>query len=147
MYNGFKIIDTHAHIFPDDLAERAISHLEEEGGIKAKHNGTLSGLLKNMESAGIDRAIALSIATKPGQVEKINSWAAEETKKYYPKLILSGTLHPDYENPESAVKFLKQNNVNLIKLHPEYQYFSINDYRMNKIYKIQGGNKLVGEIT
>ncbi|MBP7653010.1 amidohydrolase family protein [Candidatus Dependentiae bacterium] len=136
MYDNYKIIDTHTHIFPDELAERAITFLEEEGNIKAEHNGTVLGLLKNMEQSGIDRAVVLSIATKPGQVDKINQWAAAETKKFFPKLLLSGTLHPDYENIEDSIKFLKKNNINVIKLHPEYQYFCPADKRVFKLYEI-----------
>ena len=37
----FMIIDTHAHTFPDKIAERAIQRLEKISGIKAATNGTL----------------------------------------------------------------------------------------------------------
>ena len=48
-----RIIDFHAHAFPDALAERAMPALEEEGNIKAALDGKISSLLRSMDEAGI----------------------------------------------------------------------------------------------
>ncbi|HON56539.1 MAG TPA: amidohydrolase family protein [bacterium] len=132
-----KIIDAHTHCFPDELAARAIPFLEEEGNIKAKHNGTIHGLLENMKNVGIEKSVVLSIATKPSQSAKINEWAVTMTKQYKGKLIFSGSVHQDLEDSEieKNIKYLAENNVKLIKLHPEYQYICPLNNKMDRIYR------------
>ena len=49
-----RIIDFHAHAFPDALAERAMPALEAEGDIRAALDGKVSSLLRSMDAAGID---------------------------------------------------------------------------------------------
>ena len=43
------IIDFHAHAFPDQVAESAIPYLEEEGNVKAMHDGRIDSLLTLMD--------------------------------------------------------------------------------------------------
>jgi hypothetical protein len=136
MYKNFEIIDAHTHVFPDNLAERAMRHLSEAGGITPEYNGTITGLINNMEHSYIDKSVALSIATKPEQVSKINNWVIEMQKKYSDKIIFSGSLHPDFKDVEKQVKKLKKNNINVIKMHPEYQKFFPDEKRMLNIYKV-----------
>ncbi len=133
-----KIIDAHTHTFPDELAGKAIPFLENEGDLKAQHNGTVTGLLKNMDISGIEKSVVLSIATKPSQVGKINGWAVQMTKEYSEKLLFSGTLHPDSSAAEleKNLSFLYDNNISVIKMHPEYQYFCPLNVKMDRIYRL-----------
>ena len=43
------IIDTHAHTFPDKIAEKAISRLAKISGIKPATNGTVSETVSYMK--------------------------------------------------------------------------------------------------
>jgi len=85
------IIDFHAHAFPDALAERAIAHLEKEGNAKAFLDGKVSSLLASMDSAGIERAVVCSIATKPEQFAPILKWSREIASQ---RIIPLPSVHP-----------------------------------------------------
>ena len=65
------IIDFHTHAFPDELAERVIKMLEDEGGVKARLDGKISSLLGSMDKCGIEKSVICNIATKPAQFDSI----------------------------------------------------------------------------
>ena len=125
------IIDFHTHCFPDGLAHRAITTLEKEIGLKSSFDGTSRGLAIAAQSAGIDKAVIMPIATKPQQTVKINRWAAAIDD---PNLISFGTLHPEFAGYREEVKWLAANGFRGIKLHPESQTFHVDDPRYFPIY-------------
>ncbi|MBO7187732.1 MAG: hypothetical protein J6V68_04985 [Clostridia bacterium] len=47
------IIDFHAHIFPDKIADKTIDALSKISNIKAHTNGTVCGLENSMVSSGV----------------------------------------------------------------------------------------------
>jgi hypothetical protein len=61
------IIDFHAHAFPDEVAASAIPYLEEEGDVKAIHDGRVFSLLNLMDRDSVEKSVICSIATKPSQ--------------------------------------------------------------------------------
>ena len=69
------VIDFHTHIFPDALAARAIGGLEQSGNVKSVLSGRREDLLASMKRAGVDYSLNLPIASRPKQVESINSFA------------------------------------------------------------------------
>ena len=127
------IIDFHTHIFPDDLAKRAIEKICSNSS-EPKHytDGTASGLLDSMEKNGIAHSVLLSIATKPSQVHIINQTCISLKSDHF---IPFGTLHPLMDNIEEEICFLKHNTIKGIKLHPEYQNFFINDKKILPMYE------------
>jgi predicted TIM-barrel fold metal-dependent hydrolase len=128
-----NIIDFHTHIFPDELAPRAIATLIANSSESVAHtNGTLSGLLNSMDENQIMRSVILPIATKPSQVSLINR-SCNNLKSN--KIIPFGTLHPLTTNIEEEVLYLKQNNISGIKFHPEYQNFYIDDRSVFPLYE------------
>ena len=74
------IIDSHTHVFPDTLAERAIAKLSVNSGLVPSTDGTVSGLIEGLDDCGIDKAVALNIATKPMQDVKVNDFALDTAK-------------------------------------------------------------------
>ena len=62
------IINAHAHIYPDKIADRAVCGIEDFYNIAVKYNGTLANLFKDGEEAGVSRFIVQSVATVPEQV-------------------------------------------------------------------------------
>ena len=89
-----KIIDFHTHIFPDNLAGKALRSIESTGGIKPKFDGTLKGLINSMDNAGVSISVVLSIATKPKQFNSIFNWARSI---YSERIIPFPSVHPDDE--------------------------------------------------
>ena len=85
------IIDFHAHAFPDKVAASAIPYLEEEGDIKAIHDGRIASLLQMMDREGVAKSVICSIASRPTQFEAILSWSKQIRSD---RLIPFPSFHP-----------------------------------------------------
>ena len=120
------IIDFHTHIFPDNVAIKAIPLLEQKANIKAYTNGTLADLSKKTKEAGIDYSLVLPVATSAKQTKSINDFAIMINSQNI-NVISFGGMHPDYEDYEAELIRLKDNNIKGIKLHPQYQNSFIDD--------------------
>ena len=59
-----KIIDVHAHFFPDELAQRAVDNLGIYYGLKMHCNGKFDDLAARAEKAGITKLVVHSTALK-----------------------------------------------------------------------------------
>lgn len=127
------IIDFHTHIFPDKIAEKTIESLERLSGITASTNGTLEGLLASMENSGVDMSVIMPVATKPEQMESINTYAKEICEKYSGRLISFGGIHPDCEDYRKELNRIKDLGLKGIKIHPDYQRVMIDDVRFMNI--------------
>lgn len=126
------VIDFHAHCWPDDLAQRALTALHEHMPEAHSHtDGTCAGLLREMDRAGVDLAVTLPVATKASQVEAINAAAAAQPHN---RTIAFGAMHPDMGSPSDTAGMLAGAGVPGVKLHPEYQDFYVDDPRMDELY-------------
>ncbi|MDR0306735.1 MAG: amidohydrolase family protein [Chitinispirillales bacterium] len=140
-----SIIDFHTHVFPDELAPRAVAKLIENAmatGVSMKNhtNATINGLEESMRKNGINASVTLAIATKPAQVSPINMACAESIRQ---NIIPFGSLHPDMENFEAEIDFLVNHKIKGIKLHPEYQYFYVDDKRLYPMYEKLSSSGLI----
>lgn len=132
------IIDFHTHIFPDKIAKATVeklkSYLCEQGEeCMAYTDGTLDCLLSSMKKAGVDKSVILPVVTNPKQFESINLFSAEMNK--VDGIIAYGGIHPDNENPEEKLDFIKSLGLKGIKLHPDYQGTYINDEKYIRIIR------------
>lgn len=90
------IVDIHTHVFPDEIASRAIDSLIGDSHTRPFCDGTLAGLLKSRKQAGIDCCVVLPVATSPRQVLHMNDRAIQTNNLYRETGILSfGGMHPD----------------------------------------------------
>lgn len=137
MINGkYFVTDAHCHIYPEKIAERAISGTDSFYGGKSVCKGTVEDLLQKGTEAGIDRFIVQSVATAPKQVNSINEFIAAEVQKHPDRLVGLGTLHPDGTDIRGDIEHLQSLGLKGIKLHPDIQAFKIDDYRCLKIYEL-----------
>ena len=136
MRNGFQIIDTHCHIYPEKIAAKAVAGTDTFYGTVAKGDGTAGSLLKINKDCGIDHSIVQSVATTPKQVNSINNFIAETVASASGRLTGLGTLHPDSEDQRADVRHLIDIGLKGVKLHPDIQRFKIDDYRCLKIYEL-----------
>ncbi|MCX8007904.1 MAG: hypothetical protein N3B11_07345, partial [Coriobacteriia bacterium] len=67
-----RVIDFHTHVFPDELAERALAQMMDRTHMRAFYDGTLSGLYGSMERSGVAVSVLAPVATRPSQVSSIN---------------------------------------------------------------------------
>lgn len=126
------IIDFHTHAFPAHLAADAINKLAYSSKVKPSFDGTISGLLNSMDSAGIEKSVVLNIATKPEQVANIIKWCLKIKNE---RIIPFASIHPDNKDFKDLIKRIKGEGLAGIKLHPMYQDFYLDDDRMFFIYE------------
>lgn len=127
-----KAIDIHTHVFPPDIARRAIPELEKTSRTRAFLDGTTDGLVDSMQRAGISKSALMPIATKPNQVASINAWTASQDRRFF---IPFGTLHPRMENLREAIGQVAHLGLYGVKLHPNYQEFAPDDPLMHPLYE------------
>ena len=127
------IIDFHAHVFPDELAPKAISALTDGIGnlYPPVSDGTVAGLLKNMDDWHIDISVTQPVITKQSQVHKANEWAAASRSD---RLISFGGIYPHTDDYKTDIDFVASLGLRGLKFHAEYQNFIVDDDHMLKIY-------------
>ena len=136
MYKNFTVIDSHCHIYPDKIAERAVNGTDTFYGINSVCKGTVSDLIERGKKAGIDHFVVQSVATTPKQVGSINEFIARSVEQHKGLLTGLGTLHPDSEDQRADVEHLVSLGLQGVKLHPDIQQFAIDDERCLKIYDL-----------
>jgi len=126
------IIDFHAHAFPDQVAQSAIPYLEEEGNVKAMHDGRIVSLLSLMDMEGVDKSVICCIATRPSQFEAIVSWSNQIRSD---RLIPFPSFHPEDPDSLEHISKVKKEGFKGIKMHPYYQNFFLDDEKMFPAYE------------
>lgn len=127
------IIDFHTHAFPEKIAEAAIKKLSHaSGGLIPQTDGTVEGLKKIMRVDGIDKCVALAIATNEKQQRAVNDFIALQKCD---EIIPFGSVYPHAENALEELERIHQMGLKGLKLHPEYQQFFVDDEKMKPLYK------------
>lgn len=129
------IIDFHAHIFPDKIADRAAEGIGSFYGIKTRFDGRVSTLLEINRTGGVDIAVVQSVATVPEQVQNINNFISQQVSLHPRELIGFGSLHPDFLNIDGEASRIKALGLRGIKLHPDFQRFNADDKAVFPVYK------------
>ncbi len=128
-----KIIDIHTHVFPNEVASRALDTLSGTSGIKPFHRGTIEDLSESMQAAGISRSALMPVATRPEQVASINNWMASLDRS---RFIPFGAVYPLGDDIESQIDTVCRLHFPGIKLHPDYQGFLPDDERLFPLYDL-----------
>lgn len=128
-----KILDFHTHAYPDKVAGKAVQFLNDYYHITCQGDGTLEDLLSSAKDGGVGYLLVHAVATKPGQVENVNSWIGEHIGG---NVIGFGTLHPDYEGDMKAeIERIISLGLKGVKLHPDFQEFIVDDPSTDIIYR------------
>ncbi len=135
----YRIIDSHCHIYPDKIAQKASASTGEFYKMPSRLDGKISTLLERGEKAGIEHFVVQSVATTPHQVSSINKFIADAVTHSNGKFTGLGTLHPDSSDIEADIEEIISLGLKGVKLHPDIQQFKIDDYRMLKIYELCEG--------
>ena len=100
------IIDFHAHIYPEKIADRAVKSVGDFYNLEMNGNGTAEKLLENCKKAGVTSCVVHSVAVTAARVEAINDYIASECEKHK-EFFGFGTMHADFENKiEETKRFL-----------------------------------------
>ena len=130
-----RIIDFHAHIYPNPIAQKAADSIcdfykLEGGGM----DGTVDTLLAQGKKAGIDHFVVLPVGLKPGHVRHINEFILGQVAEH-PQFTGFGTIHAAMDNIEEEVEFIHRSGLRGVKMHPDTQLFNINDPRLFPAYE------------
>ena len=141
--NKFKIIDSHCHIFPEKIAQKATDSIDIFYGISeagvidgCAFVGTAKNLISQCDSVGIDKCLVTSVATTPHHAQSINTFIASEVNIFPERFIGFGSLHPDSETLEDDAEHLIELGLKGVKLHPDIQNFKVDDPKVIKIFEI-----------
>ena len=116
-----RIIDFHAHIYPDKIAEKATNATGDFYGITPACIGTSEELLREGKGAGINEFVLLPVAFHG-----------------------FGTLHPDSATMLEEAEYILQSGLLGVKLHPDTQGFNTDDKRLFEVYDyLQGRGTLI----
>ena len=116
------IIDSHTHVFPDRVVDKAMAALEAAYGAQPIERPTPGELLRHMDATGVNAAVICPVATRPDQVRSINRWAAGLASD---RLIPFGALHPADPNCDEQIAFLLGQGLRGVKLQPHFQEFDL----------------------
>ncbi|MBO5068515.1 MAG: amidohydrolase family protein [Clostridia bacterium] len=136
-----QIINAHAHIYPEKIAQKATDTIGVFYDIKMEMpRGTAERLIEDGKKAGIDKFVVHSVATTAHQVRSINEFIKREVAEY-PQFIGFMTLHQDLteEEVKHEVEWAIENGFKGIKLHPDFQKFNIDDENAEKFYRCASG--------
>lgn len=129
-------IDFHTHVFPDKIAEKAVSKLASIIQLKPSTNGTVRDLVRSMDDAGVNMSVILPVVTDPHQFDSILRFASqinEESAGTNRRLLSFAGIHPDCSDLDEKLGLIKNYGFKGIKLHPDYQGCKFNDIRYKRI--------------
>ncbi len=140
-----RIIDSHCHIYPRAIAEKAVASVDRfYDGLPASchHDGTADSLRKSGEKAGISHFVVHSVATKPEQVHSINTFLADAVRQSGGAFTGLGAMHPASAHPEEDLAELMRLGLKGVKLHPDFQRFRADSEEAFRIYELCERNDL-----
>ena len=126
---SFPIVDAHTH-----LGRRAVplghgttSYLGED-------------LVRNMDAAGLDRAVAFPLGAPTTDYSEANALIAEQVARFPDRIVGYGRLNPSWGGPDAAARAAEHALATLglrgLKLHPEIEFFDPNEMElMEPIYE------------
>ncbi|MGI6217857.1 MAG: amidohydrolase family protein [Coriobacteriales bacterium] len=126
-----EVIDIHTHVWPKFLAPK-VKKLFTSYGQPILTDLTIEGLRRQMHENGVSKAVLLSVATKPSQVETIN----DELRPYIGNPVFTpfAAVHPDCDDPVGVIRRASEDGFKGVKLHPVEQHFMPQEKRMFPIY-------------
>lgn len=128
------IIDAHTHVWPEKIAAKALAG--RVPGMEAKFDGTVAGLKRSMDAAGIDHCVAFGIADHARHVERANEFISSQRSDW---LTPFGTVHLDL-SVEENMEILQRHGIKGVKLHPLFQRFRLDDRRLWALFDAFGSD-------
>lgn len=137
------IIDAHAHVYMDDIAQRALRQIASFYGFTGRMHedacvGTVDDLLERDTRCGISASLVSEAAHRPELVERLNRFIAQSCRhaeeKGGPRFYGLCTVHPDCEDIPGILGQAKAEGLRGVKIHPDYQEFDMDDRRCDPIY-------------
>jgi len=134
------VIDAHAHIYPEKIADKAVVAIGRFYGVEESMagKGSAADLVSVCDRSDITHFIVHAVATTAHSVPTINTFLAEQAAAH-PEFIGFGTMHPDFEDMEAEVNRALDMGLRGFKLHPDTQQVNMDDPRLMEFYEIIAG--------
>lgn len=132
------VIDVHAHIYPEKIAERAVDAVGEFYLVDMYGKGTATHLLESQKRAPISRFVVHSVATSTHAVTAINDFIAAQCREHE-EFIGFMAMHQDFPNPEAEIERAIGLGLVGMKLHPDTQKVDMDDPRLMRVYEMIEG--------
>lgn len=137
------IIDTHAHIYPDKIALKAVASIGDFYDIPMCLDGTVDTLLKVGTEAGIDRFLVHSVAITWERVHSINDFLVQSVEAHPDRFIGFGSMHPDHPEMEKELDRILSFGFKGVKLHPDTQRFLLDDPAAIRLFEAMAERGLI----
>lgn len=133
--------DTHVHIFPHKIAEKASINIGKFYDIPMNFDGTVEHCLEPADKGGVEKCLVHSVATVPHQVQSINNFIGESVNDHSDRFIGFCSLHPAMSQKECDEEIKRVISLGLkgIKLHPDFQEFNIDSSEAMRLYEVIDG--------
>ena len=129
-----KIIDFHAHVYPDRIAQKATRATCDFYGLDTDQTGTVGQLLAKGRAAGIGRFVLLPVAVHARGVRQVNEFIVEQVGEH-PECYGFGTIHPAMEDLQGELDYIRAKGLLGVKLHPDMQEIYPDDERLLGVYE------------
>lgn len=130
--------DVHTHVFHPKIAPKVLARLEGHYAISPVGTGLAEDLMSHLDRAGLDRAVVHTAATDASQVIPANNWAISLQKNHPGRILAFGTIHPDFGDPETELDRIRAKGIRGLKLHPDFQGFSMDDPALFRLLEMAG---------
>lgn len=137
------IIDTHAHIYPDKIALKAVKSIGDFYDIPMELDGTVDTLLRVGAEAGISRHLVHSVALSWERVHSINDFIHAAVEAHPDRFIGFGAMHPDHPEMEKELDRLMSFGFKGVKLHPDTQRFCLDDPAAVRLFQAMAERGLI----
>lgn len=128
------IADSHAHIFPHKIAEKASLSIGDFYNTESNHTATLETLIAQEAEAGISVFAISSSATVAAQVGHINDFIAQCIQTH-PHVVGLGALFPTMDGWEAELERMVASGIRGVKIHPDFQKIPIDEPKAVPMYR------------
>lgn len=137
-HEKYEIIDAHAHIFPEKIADNATVNIGHFYELPMHGCGISEKLIESGNKIGTSLYLVCSTATVPRQTRHINEFIAEECA-VHSSFYGFGTTHPDSDDLAGDIEQIKALGLHGVKLHPDFQEFNADSPEAFRIYEMIEG--------
>lgn len=138
----YRVADSHAHIYPEKIAEKATASVGTFYDTEMECLGTTEALLRSGSRVGVEKYLVSSVATKVEQVRSISAFLSGECEKH-PEFLGLGAWHQDVEDISGELEHIRELGLRGVKLHPDFQRVDIDDPRLLSLYEEAQAKDLV----
>ncbi|MEQ3549521.1 amidohydrolase family protein [Pseudonocardia nematodicida] len=129
------IIDAHAHVWPDAIAEKALAG-NRLPGLSAVDDGRAGTLAERMTANGVDRSLALGVTGTARHLDATNRFIGSLDPSFFTPM---GSVHVDL-SVEENLDSLRRNGIHGVKVHPLFQGFGLRHPRLWELFEAFGSD-------